>query len=99
MWRWRTLEPLAGKEIGHRLQWFKRAMTAGGAIRRMRATEQDGAFGRCELTAAECTALFDLGLASGTFFDAFAVFAADGGSEEQPAAPGSGVQLALLEVA
>ncbi len=95
-WRWRVRDPLEGLELGHRLAWFKRAMVAGRALQRMRAAEAEGAFGRCELSAADCSALFGMGMTGR--FDPLGIYALDAAPDE-PERVGRGVQLALLSEA
>lgn len=95
-WRWRVRDPLEGLELGHRLAWFKRATVAGRAIQRMRAAEAAGVFGRVELSAGECEALFEMGFTGR--FDPLGIYALDEG-EERPERAGSGVQLTLAGAA
>lgn len=96
LWRWRMKEPLERKEIGERLAWFKRSTLAGHAIRRMQAAEAEGAFGRVELSAAECSAIFSMGLTwKWTPSEIFARLE----EADQPASVGEGVQLSFLEAA
>lgn len=95
-WRWSILDPLERLEVGQRLAWFKRAMLAGHAIRRMRAAEAAGAFGRVELTGPECEALFELGACAS--FTSLEFYQLDP-SPDRPARVGAGVQMTFPEAA